>query len=129
MHILRIVGVWTLQILVGSMFVMVGVMKFVDPMWPRMFARWGYPDGFYMVVGVLEAAGGIAVLVPRLTTYAALLLVTVMAGAALTHAIAGETQRLGVPIVYLLAAAVLGWLRRRSALHLRTSRVERRAMV
>lgn len=129
MHILRIVGVWTLQILVGSMFVMVGVMKFVDPTWPRMFARWGYPDGFYMVVGVLEAAGGIALLVPRLTTYAALLLMTVMAGAALTHAVAGETQRLGVPIVYLLVAAALGWLRRRSALRLGTSRVERRAMV
>jgi uncharacterized membrane protein YphA (DoxX/SURF4 family) len=68
MRIVKIVAVWTLQIIVGLMFVLFGVMKFQDPGWARNFARWGYPDGFYVVVGVLEALGGAAMLVPRLTT-------------------------------------------------------------
>ena len=67
MRQVKIIAVWTLQILVGLMFVMLGVMKFQDPSWLRNFARWGYPDGFYMVVGVLEAAGGAAMLVPLST--------------------------------------------------------------
>ena len=81
MRLVKTIALWALQIFIGSMFVLVGVLKFQDPTWVRNFARWGYPDGFYIVVGVLEAAGGAAMLVPRLTTYAALLLITVMAGA------------------------------------------------
>ena len=122
MRITRLVVTWGLQILMGAMFVMMGVMKFVDPFWPRNFARWGYPDGFYIVVGVLEAVGGVALLVPRLTTYAALLLVTIMAGAAVTHLVHGEMQRLSAPLVYLLVVALVGWLRRKSALRLRAPR-------
>lgn len=126
MRIIKIVLVWMLQIFIGSMFVLVGVLKFQDPGWQRSFARWGYPDGFYMVVGVLEAVGGALVFVPALTTYAALLLAMVMAGAALTHVLHGELQRLPVPLVYLGVVALAGWLRRKSALRLRaTSRAER----
>lgn len=115
MRIIKTVVVWALQILVGAMFVLVGVMKFQDPGWARNFARWGYPDGFYIVVGVLEAVGGSALFVPRFTTYAAILLMTTMAGAVLTHLLHGETQRLGVPLVYLLIVGLIGWLRRKSA--------------
>ena len=60
MRIVRILAVWTLQIVIGGLFVMLGVMKFQDPSWARNFARWGYPDGFHMVVGVIEALGGVA---------------------------------------------------------------------
>ena len=94
MRIIKTIALWALQILFGGWFVLVGVMKFLDPVWARSFARWGYPDGFYLVIGVLEAVGGIGLLVPRLTTYAALLLMTIMAGAVLTHLMHGEWQRL-----------------------------------
>jgi putative oxidoreductase len=129
MRYVRIIAVWTLQIFFGLMFVLLGVMKFQDPSWVRNFARWGYPDGFYMVVGVLEAVGGVALLVPRFTTYAALLLVTVMAGATLTHLAFGEMHRLPVPLVYLLVTALIGWLRRKSALRLRAASTEQHAVV
>jgi uncharacterized membrane protein YphA (DoxX/SURF4 family) len=102
MRIIKTIIVWTLQVVVGAMFVLVGLMKFQDPSWARSFARWGYPDGFYIVVGVLEAVGGVALLAPRLTTYAALLLMTVMAGAVVTHLVHGEMHRLPAPLVYLL---------------------------
>jgi uncharacterized membrane protein YphA (DoxX/SURF4 family) len=129
MRIVKIIGVWTLQIGVGLLFVLLGVMKFQDPSWARNFERWGYPDGFYMVVGVLEAAGGAVLLVPRLATYAALLLIAVMVGAAGTHLVFGELQRLPVPLVYLLLIALVGWLRRRSALRLRAGSAEPQAVV
>jgi putative oxidoreductase len=124
MRIVKIIAMWTLQIFIGVMFVLVGVMKFQDPSWARNFGRWGYPDGFYMVIGALEAVGGAAMLVPRLTTYAALLLMTVMVGAVMTHLVYRELQRLPVPLVYLLVVALVGWLRRRSALRFHTASAE-----
>jgi putative oxidoreductase len=129
MRIARLAVTWGLQILMGAMFVLAGVMKFVDPFWPRNFARWGYPDGFYIVVGILEAAGGAALLVPALTTYAAVLLVVTMAGATLTHLVHGEMQRVGVPLAYLLLIALIGWLRRTSALRIRRAPGKERAVV
>ena len=129
MRIIKTIVVWALQVIVGLMFVLIGVLKFQDPSWARSFARWGYPDGFYIVVGVLEAVGGLALLVPRLTTYGALLLMTMMAGAAATHLVHGELQRLPVPSVYLLIIALVGWLRRKSALTLHRRSASQRAVV
>jgi uncharacterized membrane protein YphA (DoxX/SURF4 family) len=129
MRIIKTIVVWALQVVVGLMFVLIGVMKFQDPTWARSFARWGYPDGFYIVVGVLEAVGGMALLVPRVTTYAAVLLMIVMAGAVATHLVHGELQRLPVPSVYLLMIALVGWLRRKSALTQHRTSASQRAVV
>ena len=129
MRSIKTIAVWALQVVVGLMFVLIGVMKFQDPTWARNFARWGYPDGFYIVVGVLEAVGGVALLVPRVTTYAALLLMTMMAGAVVTHLVHGELQRLPVPLVYLLIVAWVGWLRRKAAFILHRTSPGQRAVV
>ena len=115
MRIVKIVATWILQILLGVLFVVLGAAKFGDPSWVRRFAEWGYPAGFYMVAGVLEIAGGLMVLVPRVAPYGSLVIMTVMIGAALTHLTHGEIQRLSSPIVFLLIAAGVGWLRRNDA--------------
>lgn len=128
MRVAKVVVTWALQILFGLLFVMLGVMKF-RPSWVGMFARWGYPDGFHMVIGVLEAAGGLALIVPRFTTYGAALLATIMVGAALTHLVHQEMQRIGVPIAYLLVVTLVGWLRRASALPLRARPARREAVI
>ena len=52
------IAVWVCQILLAVMFVFVGAAKFGNPMWARMFARWGYPDHFYLVIGAIEVGGG-----------------------------------------------------------------------
>ena len=115
MRMVKRIGTWTLQALLGTLFVVLGVAKFGDPSWARKFAGWGYPDGFYMAVGVLEIAGGLMVLVPRVASYGALVIVTVMVGAALTHLVHGEMQRLSGPLMFLVIAAAVAWLRRTSA--------------
>ena len=116
MRILKAIVTWTLQVLVGAMFLMVGTGKFREPVWPGRFARWGYPDGFHLVVGVLEVAGAVCLLVPRISAYGAALLMVVMTGAALTHLAHGEMRQLGAPLVFLVLLALVAWLRRRSAL-------------
>jgi uncharacterized membrane protein YphA (DoxX/SURF4 family) len=116
MRKLKIFGTWVLQILLGLMFVLVGTGKFVDPSWARRFAAWGYPPGFYLVVGVLETLGGLLLFWPRATTYAAALLGSIMIAAALTHLLHGEeTARLVAPLINFALLGVLGAIRRRSA--------------
>lgn len=123
MRIVRLIGVvvlWLLQILMAVAFMAIGIAKFADPDWARKFARWGYPDGFYMVIGALEAAGGVALLAPRLTSYTAAALGIIMIGASLTHWLHGEMARVTPPLMYLAVLAVVGSARWRSAIRLRS---------
>ena len=106
-RIRRVVG-WLLQLLMAAAFVSIGLGKFGDPSWERAFARWGYPAGSHLVVGALECLGGVLMLVPRLTSYAALFVAMIMVGAIATHAHAGQPWTRPVPhlCVLLLLAAV-----------------------
>ena len=62
------------------------------PVWVTRFRAWGYPEHFYLVVGALEGLGAIALVVPRIAKYGALVLLGVMLGAAVTHALHREPQ-------------------------------------
>ena len=122
MRIVRLlwgIALWLVQILLAVAFVLAGLVKFAEPSWQRNFARWGYPDGFYLVIGVLEAAGGLALLVPRLTSYSAVLLGAIMIGASLTHWVHGEMSRVAPPLMYVAFLIVAAAGRWRSALRLR----------
>jgi putative oxidoreductase len=105
----RVVFSWILQVIVGIAFMPIGLGKFSNPMWVRGFERWGYPDWFRILIGVVEVACGLLLLVPRLTSYAALLLVAVMIGALATHAMAGQDWIRPVPHMTILL--LLAWLR------------------
>jgi uncharacterized membrane protein YphA (DoxX/SURF4 family) len=118
MRVLRIAGtvlLWTLQVLAAAGFIAIGLAKFGSPTWARNFARWGYPDGFYMVIGALELIGGALLLIPRLTSYAAALLGTIMVAAAATLLLHNETAHLSAPLAWLGMLIVLGAARRRRA--------------
>ena len=107
MHKLGRVALWVCQAALALMFLGAGGAKFVRPMWPRMFERWGYPDHFYLIVGAVEVAAGLALLVPRLASPASLVLIVIMIGAGATHAMHGEQQRLPqILVMSLLLGAV-----------------------
>jgi uncharacterized membrane protein YphA (DoxX/SURF4 family) len=114
--LLATIGLWALQILLATAFVLIGVAKFGDASWARNFARWGYPNGFYMVIGVLEALGGLSLLMPRAASYGALLLGVIMIGASLTHFVHGESSRVVPPLLYVALLAIVGIARRERAL-------------
>jgi uncharacterized membrane protein YphA (DoxX/SURF4 family) len=109
----KTVALWTLSVLLAAFFLMAGGAKLTgNPSQAAAFARWGYPGWFLYVVGVVEAAGGLALLIPRLAGFAALTLGATMVGAALTHLFHGETTAAPVPGVLLLLVSLVGYARR-----------------
>ena len=57
MKYLKTGGKWLLQVLLAVVMVGPGSQKFTSPTWERMFRTWGYPDGFYLVIGAVEVVG------------------------------------------------------------------------
>src|ERR687894_226223 len=103
------VALWALQILLALQFAMAGLAKvFGDPAMVEMFATIGIGQWFRYVVGTLELAGAVGVLIPRLSRLAALGLVCLMAGATVTNLIVLGASPL-LPIGVLLASAVVAW--------------------
>jgi uncharacterized membrane protein YphA (DoxX/SURF4 family) len=110
----RNVALWTLQILLGLfMAVASGAPKlFGEATAVAMFDQIGLGDGFRYLVGALEIAGGLGLLVPRLAHLAALGLALVMVGAivaCLTVLAAGALTI--TPLILLALFALIAWAR------------------
>jgi putative oxidoreductase len=120
MKSLKIGATWILTLLLAAVMVGPGMQKFTSPTWQRMFRTWGYPDGFYLVIGALEVAGGIGLLIPRLTSYCAIMLSVVMLGASATQILRGGRNGIG-EIVFAVLLAALAWIRWRDRLRARSA--------
>lgn len=106
------VGLWALQVLLAVPFVGAGVVKLSgDPAMVDMFADVGAGQWFRYVVGALEVAGAIGLLVPRLCGAAALGLTGLMVGAVVTNVFVLDESP-ATPIGFLLVAALIAWFRR-----------------
>lgn len=79
------------------------------PFETEAFARWGYPMEFMYLVGALELAGAIGLLLPRLSALAGFCLAALMLGAVRTHALHGEWPMLAVASALLALAFWRGW--------------------
>ena len=79
------VGLWLLTAFETLSMVAIGAAKFTRAAeWAGLFEGWGYGAWFAMVIGAVEVAGGLTILVPRLASYAAGALGLVMLGALYT---------------------------------------------
>jgi uncharacterized membrane protein YphA (DoxX/SURF4 family) len=110
----RVLGIalWVLQALLALQFASGGILKIVgDPAMVGMFADIGAGQWLRYLVGGLEIAGALGLLIPRLSGPAAFGLVALMFGAAATNAFVLGTSPL-LPIVLLLLAALVAWGRR-----------------
>ena len=107
------VMLWALQIFATVGFTVAGIGKFRSAFWIAAFARWGFSDGFRMLIGVLELAGGLLLAFPRTTSYAAVLIGCIMVGAAGTLVLHKEPW--AAPVFWLVIMALLGIARRRRA--------------
>jgi putative oxidoreductase len=73
---------WVASILAALGIGLAGITKFAAAAhWQDLFTGWGFPQWFLPVVGALEIAGAVALLIPRLSLYGALVLGSVMIGA------------------------------------------------
>ena len=104
-------GKWLITVLLAVVMVGPGIRKFTSPVWERMFRAWGYPDGFYLVIGAIEVVAGIGLLIPKVASVSALTLAAVMAGAAATQLLRGGRNGIGeiVFMLLLLAIAAMRW--------------------
>ena len=111
MKMMRTAGTWLLQVLLAVVMVGPGSQKFTSPVWERMFRTWGYPDGFYLVVGGIEVVAGLGLLIPKTASLSAMILAVVMAAAAATQILRGGRNGVGelVFMSLLIAIAVLRW--------------------
>ncbi|WP_237745085.1 DoxX family protein [Kribbella catacumbae] len=106
------VALWILQLILASQFVMAGVLKLSgNEAMVTMFTEIGAGHWFRYVVGVLEVAGALGLLVPRLCGLAALGLAGVMAGAVVTNVFVLGYSPV-VAFAFLLAAGLIAWFRR-----------------
>ncbi|GAB3400461.1 DoxX family protein [Flindersiella endophytica] len=108
------VGLWVLQVLTALFFLMVGIGKLTgSPEIAATFDQLGFGDWFRYLIGVLEIAGAVALFVPRLVGLAALALVALMIGAAVTQQLV-TGGGVVLPLALLLPSAIIAWGRRRS---------------
>lgn len=108
----RIVCAWILSVLLALMFFAAGLPKLLMVQaWVQKFMHWGYPAWSLPVIGLLEVAGSILLLIPKLARYGALLLAAVMVGAAYTHVTGSEGLQVLRPSICLVCLGLLVWLR------------------
>jgi uncharacterized membrane protein YphA (DoxX/SURF4 family) len=106
------IALWVLQAVLAFQFAGGGLLKLTgSPAMVELFATIGAGQWLRYVVGALEVAGAVGLLVPRLSGLAALGLAALMLGATVTNLfIIGESPWL--PLGLLLVAAVIAWGRR-----------------
>jgi putative oxidoreductase len=103
---------WAERIGVGLIFIMVAWDKFLnDPsgFWVKMFHQIGWGDWFRYTAGVVELAGGVFVLIPRLAFVGGLLLTATMAAALLIHIFVLGDNAAGISLLFVLAIAAFTW--------------------
>jgi uncharacterized membrane protein YphA (DoxX/SURF4 family) len=106
------VALWVLQAVLAFQFAGGGLAKLAgSPALVDLFASIGAGQWLRYVVGALEVAGAVGLLVPRLSGLAALGLAALMGGATVTNLfVIGE--RPWLPVGLLLVSAVVAWGRR-----------------
>lgn len=108
---------WTVQILIGVFFVVASaVPKFIgDAYAVEIFNQIGAGQWFRYLVGALELAGGIGLMVPRLVGPAAVGLMGLMIGAAYTQAVVLDAAiMVTTPAILFTVLAVVAYGRRES---------------
>jgi putative oxidoreductase len=110
--LLQTIAGWVLSGLLAFIFLMVGGMKLIgQPAMVREFDQVGLGQWFRYFTGILEVGGGIGVLIPRFSSWAAMLLAVVMCGAIVAHLTVLQSPPTR-PAILLVLALVAAWLRR-----------------
>jgi putative oxidoreductase len=110
-------ALWVLQILMGVFFIVASAApKFWgDPYAVQIFTEIGAGQWFRYLIGAIELAGGIGLMVPRLAGPAAVGLMGLLIGAGYTQAVVLDAPAMVVtPVIIFVVAAVIAWGRRES---------------
>jgi uncharacterized membrane protein YphA (DoxX/SURF4 family) len=112
---------WILAALLAAFFLAAGGMKLAQPKEklaasPNMAWAQDFSPGMLKTIGALEVLAAVGLIlpaalgiVPVLVPLAALGLVLLMVGAAITHARRGESRAIVMNVVLIVLAAVVAW--------------------
>lgn len=90
MNKLLLILKWILIVVISILFITSGYPKIIaSASMIKRFAAWGFSEWFVYCIGILELIGGILLLIPKASLYAALLLICIMTGAIFTHLTTG----------------------------------------
>ncbi|MGH3729720.1 MAG: DoxX family protein [Micromonosporaceae bacterium] len=108
------IALWTLQVLLALTYLFSGVNKVGgEAQTVAGFDAIGWGDWFRILIGVLELAGAVAIVIPILSGLAALAFTGLMIGAVImTLAVFGDPVLVTVPATVGILVAVVAWGRR-----------------
>jgi putative oxidoreductase len=106
-----VIALWVAQIALAAMFLLAGGSKLIGaPAMVDLFAAIGWGQWFRYVTGAIEIIAAVALLIPSAALFGAILLVPTMVGAVAANLFLGQSP--AVPLVVLLVAAAVAWIRR-----------------
>ena len=107
-----VVVVWIISALLAAVFATTGISKLIgsDPIGLQAAAMRGFPEWIRVVVGLVEVAGAVMLLVPAVAGIAAAMLALLMIPATITQWISGEPG-VAVPIVLFVLLLLVAWRR------------------
>ncbi|ARQ61839.1 UNVERIFIED_ORG: putative membrane protein YphA (DoxX/SURF4 family) [Rhizobium etli] len=119
------IAIWSAQVLIFAAFTLFGCMKFFMPV-DQLAAMWVWPGQvpawFLRLMGIIDFAGGVGVLLPaltriqpRLTVLAAIGCVLLQIAAMIFHLSRGEAPALPLNVILLGLSAFILWGRGRRA--------------
>ncbi|MET3922518.1 DoxX family protein [Arthrobacter sp. UYEF20] len=114
------IALWILAGVLAAAFLAAGAMKLAQPQEKLAASGMGWTDdfspGMIKTIGLLEVLAAVGLILPAalgvlpvLVPLAAIGLMAIMAGAAITHARRKETPMIAVNLVLLVLAAVVAW--------------------
>ena len=105
---------WLVRILLALAFTLASLGKLTShPGVLEMFTRFGFPDGFYLLIGVMELAGAVLILIPKTRKVAVMILAIIVVGATGTHLIHDPLTELIRPLVFAVFLALAWYLPRK----------------
>jgi putative oxidoreductase len=104
----KTIALWSLRILMAALFLFAAVMKLSgQPMMVEEFNTIGLGQWFRLLTGALEAAGAIAILLPSVSVFGAILLLAVDAGAFVAQIAILHVDWIHVVVIGALLATVI----------------------
>jgi hypothetical protein len=83
-----------------------------------IFDRIGFGDWYMYLIGTLELAGAVALLIPLLSGLAGLAFIGLMIGAFLTQLLALNGENAATPLIVMVLVGIIAWGRRRDTARL-----------
>ncbi|MGW0330730.1 DoxX family protein [Streptomyces sp. NPDC003011] len=105
-----------LQVLLALFFVIASALPklIAHPSAAEGFDELGWGSAGMYAIGVLELAGGIALLIPMLQSVAAVALSALMVGAFIVTVTAFDGENAATPLILIVPLALIAWARRDS---------------